>query len=305
MALRAAAVVSVLLIAATLLAPPVRAQDIDCTVQVNYEAVPSTNKDLLRDFGTDVRDYVNNYKWRSESVGQKVKCTLSIFVQGVIGDNRYSAQVFIGSQRPIFGSEKSTAVIRLFDDAWQFTYLRGQPINHNPYTFNDLTSFLDFYCYLILGADDDTYERLSGTVMYQRASDIASLGRSSGAVGWQFTAGTYNRTQFINELLNPKFEPLRSAIWRYHYAGLDSLAMNPENAYANLLRAVETIARTAKQVDPRNLLIRSFFDTKYMEIADLFSRYSDPSVFTLFENVDPSHTKTYEEYKIKSAKGEG
>jgi hypothetical protein len=69
------------------------AQQIDVTVLVNYEAIPTTNKDLLRDFANDVKTYLSNYNWGPGSPGDKIKCTLNIFFQSVIGDNRYSAQV--------------------------------------------------------------------------------------------------------------------------------------------------------------------------------------------------------------------
>ena len=110
------------------------AQQVDCTVKVNYDAVSSTNRDQLRDLASDIKDYVNNYQWGAENIPDKVKCTLDIFIQRVQGENTYSAQVFVGSQRPIYQSAKSSVVLRLMDDAWQFTYIKGRPINHNAYS---------------------------------------------------------------------------------------------------------------------------------------------------------------------------
>jgi hypothetical protein len=273
------------------------AQELDCTVQVNYEAVPATNKESLHGFAADLKDYLNNYKWGSDNLSEKVKCTFNIFVQGATGDDKYTAQMFVGSQRQMYGSERSTAELRVFDESWEFTYVKGRPITHNPYTFNDLASFLDFYVYLILGYDYDTYEALSGTQFFQKSSDIASLGRSSGQKGWQPTTGSYNRVQLIDELLSPKFEVIRKALYQYHFAGLDSLGVSKERALANILNAIDMIGATKKEVDPRNIVIKTFFDTKYLEIADLFAGYSDPAVYVRFSTIDPTHQKTYEEYR--------
>jgi histone deacetylase complex regulatory component SIN3 len=275
------------------------AQQVDCTVKVNYDAVSSTNKDLLRDFASDVRDYVNNYQWGSENIPDKVRCTLDIFVQRVVGENKYTAQVFVGSQRPIYGSAKSSVVLRLMDDAWQFTYIKGRPINHNSYAYNDLTSFLDFYMYLIMGYDSDTFERMSGTPMFQKASDMASLGRGSGDAGWQAATTGYSRLQLINELLSPAYENVRAASWKYHFAGLDSIAFAPEKAYQNILQSIETIGKVRRLADPRNQIIKVFFDTKYMEIADLFVNNPDKTIYAKIGNIDPAHLKTYEEYAQK------
>jgi hypothetical protein len=276
-----------------------QAQQVDCTIQVNYESIPTTNKDLLHDFAAEVSNYVNNYTWVSGDEDVKVKCMITIFVKSVIGDDRYSAQAFIGSRRQLYGTEKSTAVVRLFDEAWEFTYVRNRAINHNPYTFNDLTSFLDFYIYVILGYDYDTYGKLSGTPWFQKAADVASLGRSSGQRTWQQTNSGYNRIQLIDELLNQKFQPVRAASYIYHFTGLDSLSTDPIKGMNNILHALDIIGRARKQVDPRNLVIKSFFETKYLELADLFLTYPDASVYTTLRSVDPAHRNTYDEYAGK------
>jgi hypothetical protein len=278
---------------------PALAQQVDCTVQVNYESVASANKDLLTNFASDVRNYVNNYQWGSEQIQEKVKCTLDIFIQNVTGENTYVAQVFVGSQRPIYGANKSTAVVRLLDEAWEFTYIKDRPINHNPYSYNDLTSFLDFYMNLILGYDYDTYENLAGTPWFQKAMDVASLGRSSGQKGWQLVTTGYSRTQLITELLSPTVTPLRTTVYKYHFSGLDSLAANKEKALANIAAAIEKASIARKSNDARNLAIKTFFDTKYLEMADILLDYPDPTIYIKLGRIDPYHQMTYEEYRIK------
>jgi hypothetical protein len=278
---------------------PAAAQQVDCTVQVNYESVTSANKDLLVDFANDVRNYVNNYQWGSEQIQEKVKCTLDIFIQQVTGENRYIAQVFVGSQRPIYGSNKGTAVVRLLDEVWEFTYIKGRPINHTPNNYNDLTSFLDFYIYLILGYDYDTYENLGGTPWFQKALDVASLGRSSGQKGWQLVTTGYSRTQLVTELLNPSVAQMRTVVYKYHFSGLDSLAADRPKAIANIAAAVEKASAARKSVEARNLAVKTFFDTKYLELADILLEYPDPTIYIKLGRVDPYHQMTYEEYRTK------
>jgi hypothetical protein len=271
------------------------AQTVDATVQVNYEAVASTNKERLRNFENDVRDYISNYNWGPGSADEKIKCTLNIFIQSVTGEDQYSAQIFVGSQRPLYKSAQNTAVVRIFDESWEFNYVRGIPLNHNPYTFNSLTSLLDFYMYLIVGYDYDTYDDLSGTPLFQKASDIASLGRSSGQKGWQQSTTGYSRAQLINELLSPTYAPVREASWLYHFAGLDSLALDKEAAYRNIIAAMEKIKGVKQKADPRNLVIKAFFEAKAKELADVFIGYPDPKVYDLLVTVDPAHQSAYED----------
>jgi hypothetical protein len=275
------------------------AQEVDCTVQVNYDAIPTTNRDLLVNLENDIRTYVSNYNWGGGEATEKVKCTLSIFVQNVTGDNQYNAQVFIGSMRPRFKSDQSSAVVRLFDEAWEFTYIKDRPVNKNPYTFNNFASFLDFYMFLIMGYDYDTYDRLGGTPLFQKAADIARLGRASGMKSWQPSTSSYSRAQLIDELLSPKFEPVRVASWQYHFNGLDSLSTNPERGFANMISALEMIDKARRSVDPRNIVIRSWFDAKYLELAQVFLDYPDPSIYQRLSQIDLANQKTYDQYRAK------
>ncbi len=278
---------------------PTIAQQVDCTVQVNYEAVSTTHKDLLADFENDLRDYINNYEWGSGDTGEKVKCTMSVFIQNTTAENKYSAQIFVGSQRPIYGTERSSAVVRLFDESWEFTYIKNRPINHSEYSFNDLASVLDFYVFVVLGFDYDTYEHGGGTPFFQKASDIANLGRTTGAKGWEHKASSYSRLQLISEITSPKFAPVRHAMYVYHFAGLDSMATDPVRGQANVLRALTMIEKARKQIDQRNLFLKALFEAKYLEIADVFLSYPDPEIYTRISKIDPSHQSTYDEYRTK------
>ena len=272
------------------------AQGINCTVNVNTQSVNSTNKDLLNNLGNDIKDYINNFQWGADNVPDKIPCSIDIFVQGATGDNSYLAQVFIGSQRPIYKSNKGSAVMRLKDDSWEFTYIKERPLNHNPMTFNDLTSFIDFYMYLVVAFDADTYDMLGGTPYFQRASDISRIGRTSGQKGWQPSTTGYNRSQFIDDLLLPTCQPLRQASYLYYFTGLDSLAINPARAQENVVRAIDIIARVRNNVEPRNLAIRAFFDAKYQEVSDIFADYPDRTIFRKLSIIDPNHQKTYDDY---------
>jgi Domain of unknown function (DUF4835) len=278
-----------------------RSQEVECTVHVNYEAVASTYQDLLQDFRSDISTYINGYRWGPDQLDEKIQCTVDIFISGSTGDNRYSAQAFIGSKRKILGSGQSSAVVRVFDESWEFTYVQNRPIVHNFYGFNDLASFLDFYVLLVIGYDYDTYDNLLGTPFFQKAADVANLGRNSGKRGWQEnSSGTYNRVRLIDEILNAKFAPVRTASYTYHFAGLDSLQLNPQRGYGNMLRAIESIGKVRRQADPRNQIIKVFFDTKYLEIAEQFLNYPDRAVYITFARIDPGHQTTYEEYMQRS-----
>jgi hypothetical protein len=278
------------------------AQEIDCKVTIDMQNLTAEARENITNFAKSVEDYINTYRWTPDDFGNdKIKCTFDIFMQGSPSENNYVAQVFIGSKRQIYKSEKSTGVVRLLDDKWEFAYTRNQPFHHNSFQYDPLLSFIDFYIYIILGSDYDTYKMLDGTRYYQQALDIVGKARSGGGSGgWESKlSGTYNRSQFIEEIMNQKYKTVREAIYFYHFKGLDLITQNKKKGLENVLKAVESIANFQKKINERSVFLKTFFDTKYLELCDLFSDYSDTKVFDKLNKIDPSHQKYYDEAKAK------
>ena len=277
-------------------------QELDCDVTVNYESIPTTNREFLVDFAREVKTYVNSYKWTTEDLeGERIKCSISIFFLSVTGGTSYSAQIFVGSQRLIYqGDGKTTAVVRILDDKWDFIYERNQPLYHNEYRFDPLASLLDFYAYAIIGFDFDTHESLSGTPYFQKASSIVSFGSSTSfSRGWVKATGSYSRAGLVEELLNSRYTPLREGLYRYHFDGLDVLATDKRQAFDSIIKVLDQFADFKKTEGASVLFIRVFFDTKYLELADIFTEYSDPEIYTKLNTIDPSHQRYYDEYRNK------
>lgn len=281
----------------------IKAQEIDCKVTVDMQNLTAEARENISNFSKNIEDYINNYRWtRDDFGGDKIKCSFDIFFQGSPSENSYVAQVFVGSQRKIYKSEKSSGVIRILDDKWEFTYTRNQPLYHNAFQYDPLVSFIDFYINLILAFDYDSYKLLDGTIFYQQALDIASKARSGGGSGsgWDTKAsGTYNRVQFIEEIMNQKYKVVREALYFYHFKGLDLISRNKTKALENVLKAVESIGNFQKKINERSIFVKAFFDTKYLELCDMFLDYTDASVYEKLSKIDPSHQKSYDEYKAK------
>jgi len=129
------------------------------------------------------------------------------------------------------------------------------------------------------------------------AADIVSLSRGTGQEGWDEAVGGYGRSKLVREILSGRYEPVRDAIWRYHFTGLDSLAFDRPRALQNILGALEAIGKVRVTADPQNVIIKLFFDTKYQEIAGLFRDYGDPAIYLRLSSIDPNHQQTYEQYR--------
>ncbi|MBI5475570.1 MAG: DUF4835 family protein [Ignavibacteriales bacterium] len=283
---------------------PLTAQEIDCDVTVNLDPLTTSEaKDNLSDFIQQIKTYINSHRWTQEEFGdRKIKCAMNISFQGSEGDNHYIAQAFIGSQRPIYQADKSTAVVRIMDDKWDFDYIRNQTLSHMETRFDPLLSFIDFYIYLILGYDADTYQTGGGTAYFQKSYEIVNIARGSAtqAKGWDPSVqGLYSRSQIIDELLNPKFQDFRKAVHIYYFRGLDSLYTETKLPLKRIYLALDKLGKLKEKINQPSVIIRTFFDTKYLEIAETFQRSTDQTIYTRIAKIDPEHQKSYDEYDLK------
>lgn len=272
-------------------------QELNAKVTINYEQIKSSSKDNLESFAQAVEDYLNNNKFTGEDwEGEPIDCNFNIFFTSSTGDVKYSAQVVITSTRPIFNSTNNSLMLKIQDSFWEFNYEKNQSFYFNPDEFNPLLSFLDYYAFLIIGFDMDSYSELGGTYYFNKASNIALLGSSSNfSKGWALETSSYNKRGLIEDLLRSNFQQFRSDFFNYHYNGLDMFSEDRKTATKNIVKLVENLDGIYDKIGRMNLLLRVFFDTKHKELFGYLEDYPDKSILQKLKRIDPSHISTYEQ----------
>jgi hypothetical protein len=271
------------------------AQELNCRVNVNYEALQILNREKLSDFAQGIESYMNKTKFTNENYsGEKIDCTLDIYITNASSETNYNAQLFIGSRRPVHRSPKDSPMITIMDNAWNFNFEKGQGFYQNTSIYDPITSFLDFYALIIIGYDMDSFEELSGSAIYSRAMDIVNLGASSKFnSGWTKTTGSYSRRGLAEDLLNEKYRAFREAFFNYHYNGIDLFTTNKTEAQNNIAGFVYDLEKI--RIDISSTLIKTFFDGKFGEIIEYLKDYPNKDVFQILKKVDPPHTAKYDE----------
>lgn len=228
--------------------------------------------------------------------GAKIDCSMNIFVISASNDINYSAQVVVTSLRPIYKSRDNSLVLSINDNAWSFAYDPSQAFYRNQTVFDPITGFLDYYAYIIIGFDLDTWNKLGGTSYFSKASDIVSLGAvSSFSNGWTKGSGSYSRRGLVDDLLNDKFRPFRESIYDYYY-GIDVYSINKKEGQKDIVKLVNVLQDLRSKMDLNTVLIKVFFDAKAGEIIDRLKTYPQKEeVFTALKKIDPSHTGKYDE----------
>ncbi|MGK9477320.1 type IX secretion system protein PorD [Melioribacter sp. OK-6-Me] len=289
----------IFIIVSLFLLSTIRAQELDATVSVNYEQLPVAAKERLINFQSQIETYLNNTKFTTENWGDyKIRCGFNIFfLKAADDETTYKAQVVVTSQRPIENSERNSLMLNIFDNAWSFTYEKNQALYFNQSDFDPLVSFLDFYAYVIIGFDSDSYGKLTGTPYFSKALDIAIRGINTAYMeGWESKSTLYSRRGLVENLMNAKYQQFRMDFYDYHYNGLDLLSSEPEAAYKNIVKLIINLDKVKDQLDPRSPLLKVFFDAKAGEIAELLKNYPDNKpLFEALKKIDPPHISKYDE----------
>ncbi len=277
------------------------AQELNAKVTVNFEQLPAAYKDKLENFAKDVQEYLNNNKFSNNDwEGEAIECSFNIFFTSASDESKYQAQVVVVSQRPIYRSKQKAIMLKVSDPNWKFEYNKSQAFYYNESEFNPLLSFLDYYAYLIIGMDLDSYNPMGGTEVFTKAANIATLGASSGySKGWAIETSNYNKRSVVDDLLRTRFQKFRMALYDYYYNGLDILKEDPKLANENIAKLVYTLEKLEDKVGRMNILLRVFFDTKHKELYAYCKSNPDKTLLKRLIRIDPSHTTTYEQKKDK------
>jgi len=214
------------------------------------------------------------------------------FVEALSND-QYRTHLSLVTRRPIYGTTQKTTVLQINDGDWQFKYVRNQPLLFDLNRFDPLTSTLDYYAYLILGYDYDTFLELGGTPYFEQARRIAELAQVSGQPAWLMAGNDRSRASLINTLLSPQLKLLRKAYFDYHFGALDHFILNPDQARTHALEALKNI-HTLYQTLSRNYPTELFFSVKYQEIVSIFEDADNRrQVYGMLLDIDPAHLSAY------------
>ncbi len=292
-------------VALQLRGPAARAQELDAQVNLNLSALSETDRQTFASFKHDVESYLNNYTWTTNFSGERIRCSFQFNIVSGNGSD-YSVQLFVTSSRPLYKSDQVSTMARFFDANVQFSYYRGQELQHGN-NYRSLESVLDFYTNIILGLDYDSYKELSGTPYFQQALTLAIVGTAANGNGWQrdvTSIGTYSRVGYIEDAMNANNRAFRSLIFNYHYSGLDMLSSKPELARVEIGTVIDSLVSLKRQSSAagRSVYLRAFFESKYPELSDLARLFPDnaASYFLKLGYLDPVHQNYYEDAKAKA-----
>ncbi|MFP5438136.1 MAG: DUF4835 family protein [Bacteroidia bacterium] len=256
------------------------AQELNCTVNINYDRITDANTQIFKTLQKAAQDFMNNTRFTSRTIPQSERIECSVFINLTsYKNNAYGALIQVNALRPVYNSNYTSQLINFNDKDVSFNYNEGENLIFNPSTFDsNLVSILAFYANVIIGIDADTFSEKGGTDYLEAARGIATVAQSAGYKGWgQQEGNNQNRFFLITDLLSSAFEGYRLSMYQYHRKGLDVMADDVKGGKQMVLEAVDKLSSIYKS-RPTAFILRVFFDAKSDEIASIFS--AGPAVDT-------------------------
>lgn len=274
-----------------------KAQELNCEIIINAEQTGQTNLSVFKTLQRALNEFVNQTNWTETNFQdhERINCSMFITITSFEGES-FNGSIQVQSSRPVYGTSMITPVFNFNDEQLSFNYREYQPLNYsqNSYTSN-LISVISFYVYTILGLDADTFELQGGTPYFEEANRIVTTAQQGSSQGWRGADGQRSRFRLNADLLANTYAEYRTALYDYHRLGLDVM-------HEDVLAGKEAIAGAMEKLEVMNnrrnnsLLLRSFFDAKADEIAQIYS--GGPSINNIrlvqtLNSIAPRYSKNW------------
>ncbi|WP_289746233.1 DUF4835 family protein [Paramuribaculum intestinale] len=275
--------------------------ELNCKVEVNVSRTETMPSDVARQLQEAVAEYVNTTSFTELRIapGERIECRMFFDVQSY-ADDKVSAVLTVQSTRPVYDSSYTTTLLNVRDAEVEFPYSPGQPLVFARDAIDsELTALLDFYVYLILAVDADSFAPEGGTPFYVVASQIVTLARSSGGKGWRAIDSPRNRASLLAALTEPPTAAFRTLLYDYHRRGLDVMTVSPEKGRATIGQTLQRLRDMVSQ-SPMTPLAALMRDAKLDEFVGLYSKASDDErreAAALLTALWPSESEAMEKIK--------
>ena len=249
--------------------------ELNCKVEVNVSRTETMPADVARQLQEAIAEYVNTTSFTELRIApaERIECRMFLDVTSY-ADEKVSGTLTVQSTRPVYDSTYTTTLLNFKDSDISFAYSPGQQLVFARDAIDSpLTALLDFYVYLIMGLDFDSFGADGGSPFYEAAAQIVSLARTTGEKGWRAIDDNRCRAALLAALTDQPTAACRRMLYDYHRRGLDEMSMSPDKGRATITQALETL-RKVLQTAPMSVALSMWRDAKLDELINVYSKGS-------------------------------
>ena len=290
-----------IVVATALCAPAALAQELNCTVEFNTDQL-STNKNVFVTLQEAVTEYMNTTVFTPAqfAVNERIECRMFFTIKEYT-DGIASGELQVQSSRPGYNSSYTTTLINFKDTKIDFAYQEGEPLTFTVNTWeNQLTGILNFYAYLFLAVDFDSFAPMGGEPYWERLKAIVQMAQSAGEVGWKAFEDTKNRSAVVSAFTEGKpGEAIRTLLYDYHRTGLDQMVVSVDKGRTAVTNTLSNLT-SIYQVQPMSVALSMFKDAKLDELVNIYSKAPQQertNVYNLLQPIYPAEGTRLEQIK--------
>lgn len=273
----------------------VAAQELNCAVEVNAQKIEGGSKSVFQSLQEAMTEYMNETRFSNATFSnmEKIDCRLFLTVSEY-ADDRITGDLQVQLSRPVYNSTYTTTLFNFKDNRISFEYREGEPLTFNETTIdNNLTAILNYYAYLFLAMDFDSFSPQGGQPYYDKAASVLQAAQSLGEIGWKAFEDPKNRSGVLNSLTSPSTSSYRTMLYDYHRKGLDEMVTSPDKGRASITQSLNAIADIYK-ADPMSAALSIFRDSKLDELVNVYSKAPQTereAVYKLLQPIYPSENE--------------
>lgn len=255
-------------------AASVSAQELNCTVEVNTSQIQGQEQ-TFNTLQEAINEYMNSTKFTQAqfSPNEKIECRLFLTVKEYT-DDIVKGDLQVQSSRPVYNSSYTTTLLNFKDNKIEFEYRPNDQLIFSETTMeSNLTALLNYYAYLILALDFDSFSPQGGQPYFDRLQSIVQMAQSSGEVGWKTYDDNRNRAAVLMAFTEPNTQGIRDLIYQYHRRGFDEMSVAPDKGRATITQALE-ILRQIQEKAPMSVALTMWHDAKLDELVNVYSKGS-------------------------------
>ena len=258
------------------------AQFIEVNAELDLRRLSEGDRQLFTTLAEDIENYLLNTQFSADANDLEVVIDIRLVLESV---SRGGSQTSINAQA-IFSNKLDQY---FYAKGIQFPYSQGRKMYYTT-AFDPLASFLDYYAFMFIATELDTWKYMGGTTFFNRAIELSDLGKDSDwSVGWD------DRWKKSRKIKSNQY--LRSMRFNY-FTALDALGAE-EVDITIVKNAMSTFHEDLLTLDKKlgsNKETLHFLKAYHESIAELLSALNLKDTLELLLLYDHDNKKVYESY---------
>lgn len=257
-------------------------QFVEVNAELDMRRLSEVDRHLFDTMADDIENYYINTQFSADVSDLEMVIDIRLVLESV---SRGGSQTTINAQA-IFSNKLDQY---FYAKGIQFPYEKGRQIIYTP-TFDPLASFLDYYAFMFIATELDTWEYMGGTSFYTKAVELADVGKDSDwSNGWD------DRWKKSRKLKSNQY--LRSMRFNY-FSALDELSaeeVDMKMVKASMNAFYEDMVTLDKKLGSNKETLH-FLKAYHENIAELMAELQLRDALELLMFYDHDHKKVYESY---------